>query len=444
MSGFVPASELRARFAAMLSDMYRAEVPQYGALLALVADINRETLVADPTLADALRASGEGDRIDAERHGAIRLGTARELRCVARAFRLMGMRPVGYYDLAAAGVPVHSTAFRPVDAGELAASPFRVFTSLLRLELIEDVALRDEAAAILSRRSILTEEATALLAAADANGGLDEAQSERFLPALLETFRWHSRATIDREIYDRLLASHRLVADVVSFPGPHINHLTPRVLDIDAAHARMAALGFGPKDTIEGPPRRRCPILLRQTSFKALSEAVAFPGRTGLSAEGSHTARFGEIEQRGAALTREGRARYDRLIAGEAHTSLPDDADALRRERLAFFRYRPAESAPRRLPPSPGNLEALIADGAVVAAPITYEDFLPVSAAGIFRSNLGDEVQGSYAAAGSRPAFEEALGEPVSDEFTLYARDEAESLAAVDRAFGWPAGTARS
>lgn len=433
MSGLVPPAELRARFAAALSDMYQAEVPQYGALLALVNDVNREALAADPELARSLAAGGELNRIAGERHGAIRVGTTDELRSIARAFRLMGMKPVGYYDLAAAGVPVHSTAFRPVEAGELAASPFRVFTSLLRLELIDDPDLRAEANAIVGERQIMTEEALSLLAEGEAAHGLDEHEVERFLPALLETFRWHQRTTIEQDIYDRLLASHRLVADVVSFPGPHINHLTPRTLDIDAAHRRMAELGFGPKAEIEGPPRRACPILLRQTSFKALSEPVRFPD----GGQGSHTARFGEIEQRGVALTREGRAWYDRMLTDgdEADApALPDDAEALRREGLAFFRYRATDAA--SAPRANASLETLIADGAVTVTPITYEDFLPVSAAGIFRSNLGDETRVGYSATGSRDAFEQALGSPVLDEFALYEREQTASLRVLEQRFG--------
>jgi uncharacterized glyoxalase superfamily metalloenzyme YdcJ len=324
-----------------------------------------------------------------------------------------------------------------VQASESAASPFRVFTSLLRLDLIEDADLRAEAAAILSCRRILTEEALILLAEAEAADGLDEHEAERFLAALLETFRWHQRATIEKEIYARLLASHRLVADVISFPGPHINHLTPRTLDIDAAHARMAALGFGPKETIEGPPRRACPILLRQTSFRALSEQVRF--RDG--ADGHHTARFGEIEQRGAALTRGGRSRYDRMLAGDDGADLPDDAEALRRESLAFFRYRPEE--PRPSPRPQASLNELIGDGAVIATPITYEDFLPVSAAGIFRSNLGNKASVTYAASGSRRDFERALGQRVLDEFTLYETEQEASLRAIEQAFGWPVGSVR-
>src|SRR5690606_31565819 len=81
----------------------------------------------------------------------------------------------------------------------------------------------------------------------------------------------------------------------------------------DAVQDRMPAHGITPKAVIEGPPPRRCPILLRQTSFKALQESVTFPGE--IAVAGSHTARFGEIEARGIALTPKGRALYDRLLA---------------------------------------------------------------------------------------------------------------------------------
>ncbi len=81
----------------------------------------------------------------------------------------MGMYPVGY-DLSVAGVPVHSTAFRPLTGAALAQNPFRVFTSLLRLELIEDEALRAESAKILSRRRIFTDGALALIEQAERDG----------------------------------------------------------------------------------------------------------------------------------------------------------------------------------------------------------------------------------------------------------------------------------
>ena len=51
-------------------------------------------------------------------------------------------------------------------------------------------------------------------------------------------------------------------------------HLDKVLEGIDAAQAAMHARGLAAKAVIEGPPRRACPILLRQTSFKALEELV--------------------------------------------------------------------------------------------------------------------------------------------------------------------------
>ncbi len=440
----VPPDEVRTAFSQAMSDMYRHEVPQYGTLLELVADINAKALAADPALEQTLAAGGELERLDVERHGAIRVGTAEELSLLRRVFALMGMEPVGYYDLSQAGVPVHSTAFRPVDETALKRNPFRVFTSLLRLELISDDELRRRATAILAGRDIFTEEARELLELGERQGGFDTHQAERFVEAILETFRWHQDATVDHATYQALHDAHRLVADVVCFRGPHINHLTPRTLDIDAAQAAMPDYGIDPKAVIEGPPPRRCPILLRQTSFKALEESIRFAGRD----DGTHTARFGEIEQRGIALTRAGRERYDTLLArsrelppaadnaahqrqlGEVFADFPDDLDSLRQQGLAYFRYRLSDTGHAALAAGetpPTDLDALIARHWVEALPITYEDFLPVSAAGIFQSNLGDTRHAAYASESNQAAFELALGRPVLDEFALYARLEEDS-----------------
>ena len=310
-NAFVSPDAIRSLFAQAMSDMYRSEVPLYGTLMELVSEVNAQTLAKDPALAERVARNDEYERLDLERHGAIRVGTPAELAMLGRVFALMGMHPVGYYDLTVAGVPVHATAFRPLTEAALAANPFRNFTSLLRLELIADEALRAEAETILARRDIFTAGARALVAQAERDGGLNEADAQRFVAEVLETFRWHGDATVPLETYRALHGLHRLVADVVSFRGPHINHLTPRTLDIDAAQAAMLERGIPAKALIEGPPRRAVPILLRQTSFKALEESVSFPDIDGSPSPGTHTARFGEIEQRGLALTPKGRALYD-------------------------------------------------------------------------------------------------------------------------------------
>jgi len=454
----VSPDEIRIGFSKAMSDMYRDEVPLYGALMELVAETNARVLETDIALAQQLHRTGEIQRLDMERHGAIRLGTAEELATIRRLFAVMGMQPVGYYDLTPAGVPVHSTAFRAVHESALQASPFRVFTSLLRLELIENPELRAFAQAALAKRSIFTPQALALIEQSEKDGGLDAADAEAFIQQALETFRWHHTATVSATQYQQLSDQHRLIADVVAFKGPHINHLTPRTLDIDQVQAAMPGKGITPKAVIEGPPRRQCPILLRQTSFKALDEAIAFT-----DAKGSHSARFGEIEQRGVALTPKGRALYDELLnaardelgafpteanAGrytelmEQHfQAFPDDHRQMREQELAFFRYFVTAKglAAQGRADLPRTLGALIETGHVDVEPLVYEDFLPVSAAGIFQSNLGDAAQSHYTANSNQMEFEKALGRLTIDELKLYGETQQRSIIACAQALGLPA-----
>lgn len=449
-SGFVSPDEIRARFSCAMSDMYQTEVPLYGALLELVAETNRAVLQASPVIHEHLKQTGEIHRLSMERHGAIRVGTAQELGTIRRLFAVMGMQPVGYYDLGPAGVPVHSTAFRAVHEDSLQACPFRVFTSLLRLELIHDPELRKLAQSILAKRTIFTPRVLELITQAEREGGLRQADASAFVNEALETFRWHTHATVTTDEYAKLHDQHRLVADVVAFKGPHINHLTPRTLDIDTVQTEMTAHGMSPKAVVEGPPQRQCPILLRQTSFKALEEHVAFAGQC--SPAGRHTARFGEIEQRGAALTPKGRALYDQLLnaaraeLGEAPNehnaeryvsrlaahfeAFPDSLEEMRTQGLAYFRYFPTEQGfAARHPERHSSLEALIATGHVRYEPLVYEDFLPVSAAGIFQSNLGDDASAGCNSTGSQTELEAALGRPVLDEMELYESSQARSIA---------------
>ena len=101
----ITADEMRTRFSALMSDMYRKEVPAYGDLLDLVSEINQEYLSQRPDVKATLIQTSELDRISSERHGAIRLGKPSELSTIKRIFSVMGMHPVGYYDLSPAGGP---------------------------------------------------------------------------------------------------------------------------------------------------------------------------------------------------------------------------------------------------------------------------------------------------------------------------------------------------
>ncbi len=415
---FIPSDDIRARFSRAMSVMYRAEVPAYGTLLDLVGKVNAQVLERDKALRDALSKTDNLERISEERHGAIRLGTAQELAMISRVFGVMGMQAVGYYDLTQANVPVHSTAFRAVEAERLARSPFRVFCSLLRSDLIKDRALRERSEEILAARDIFTPRLRELVEQAEAQGGLNEADAQDFIENATYTFKWHDKAAVEKDFYEALKAADPRAADIVCFKGPHINHLTPRTLDIDATHAAMPEYGMKAKNVIEGPPPSH-PILLRQTSFKALTEKVMFGAQ-----EGVHTARFGEIEQRGAALTPKGRALYDEILDEVRGIIIPapDGSNAAEYMRILSERFQRFPIAPEDMRSEKlAYFQAYKDDaGKTAYTPITYEDFLPVSAAGIFASNAADKTREDSFQSSSQADFEAALGHKVAREFDLY------------------------
>jgi uncharacterized glyoxalase superfamily metalloenzyme YdcJ len=408
--------------------------------------VNRDVVLQ---LGERAQRLGRIERVTAERHGAIRVATPAELAQTGRIFGALGMYPTGYYDLREAGpsaagpaaIPVVSTAFRPVDDDELARNPFRVFTSLLAVQdrrfFNPDLAAR--LAAFLDRRELFGPRLLALADRAEAEGGLPEAAAAEFLTLATESFAL-SPEPVDRAWYQELTAVSAVAADIGGVRSTHLNHLTPRVLDIDALYARMSRRGIEMIEQIQGPPRWKGPdVLLRQTSFKALAEPRRFLEADGSIATGTLRVRFGEVEARGIALTRRGRATYDELgVAG-----LPDTEQELAASRLGVFTVSavPDRARDGRVPVN--DLGALLADGWLVAEPVVYEDFLPRSAAGIFRSNLGPDLASNPARDAEPQAVEldadwlaGALNRPLLDPDELYevrSRDaERAALAVLD------------
>ncbi|ETS84094.1 hypothetical protein PFICI_02119 [Pestalotiopsis fici W106-1] len=460
---------IRHKFSIEMSKVYRNEVPLYSDLLELVTNVNEAFLDSHPALRETMRQTKQLERLQYERHGAIRLGTAEEMKAMARFLAVMGMQPVGYYDLAQppAHLPIHATCFRCTDLESLSVNPFRLFVSVLRPECIS-VKLRSKALEILSRRQIFSDQCLELVSLAESTGGLTANQADQFIAEGIETFKWRGSATVSLSEYQELQEENPLLADIVAFPGPHINHLTPRTLDIDEVQLQMEKQGIPLKEIIEGPPARNCPILLRQTSFKALKEGVFFPVSLDQSGSqngmvlGSHTARFGEIEQRGVALTEKGRALYDHLVNEawkngvtpqdpEAYTDLfrafPDTWEELRQYGLAWFRYYVStDKADLNDDRFNMTVDDLIQQGSICYEPMTYEDFLPLSAAGIFRSNLRktssqDDSSGQEDMSGaSRDALQASLGMPILDEIQTYEKLQKESLIGCKKYFGIPLG----
>ncbi|KJK86484.1 hypothetical protein H633G_09675, partial [Metarhizium anisopliae BRIP 53284] len=143
--------------------------------------------------------------------------------------------------------------------------------------------------------------------------------------------------------------------------------------------------------------------------------------------------RFGEVEERGAAVTPRGR----RLV----FAGYPDTWEDLRAQDLVYFAYR-VRGRPAAVERAAYTVDELVRLGVVEASPITYEDFLPLSAAGIFQSNLGAGPVRALDAEMDVEGLQAALGVGLGDADDLYRRlrdasvDECAAQLGVEIALG--------
>ena len=235
-------------------------------------------------------------------------------------------------------------------------------------------------------------------------------------------------------------------------PAKLAEALTKRLLQSDLQLKTYKHAGF--KDFTEGPSWDT-PVLLRQDAYKALTEPVTFTNPDGTMTETVHTARFGEIEQRFYATTKKGRDLYDAcLTAGDAqrdknpgvaktnfdqyeseymaaYKPFPKTLRELVDQGLIYGRYvATAKGIAAKGSIATTDLQQLIALGFVQVEGLRYEDFLPVSAAGIFASNLSQ--YGTKTTAAEKPKYtkarlEEVIGRRVIETDEAYAGMEAAS-----------------
>ena len=268
-------------------------------------------------------------------------------------------------------------------------------------------------------------------------------------------------ATADRD-YMCLHFKHLTRDQIDAFPTGTVS---PAVLAelTDALAQRLARTDLdltalkhaGFKDSTEGPSQDT-PVLLRQDAYKALTEAVAFVNEDGSNVNAVHTARFGEIEQRFYATTPEGRQLYDSCLT-QAEEATSKNPGLAKRDFAAYeaLYAAPFSPFPKTLPELAGrklvycrysatpkgiaargtittsDIDALIRDGYARYEGLRYEDFLPVSAAGIFASNLNQ--YGTKSTAAKKPEYtqqmlEAIMGRTIIDADTSYRAIQTASL----------------
>ncbi|MFI4882305.1 MAG: 2-oxoadipate dioxygenase/decarboxylase family protein [Phycisphaerales bacterium JB064] len=241
----------------------------------------------------------------------------------------------------------------------------------------------------------------------------------------------------------------------------HVTALADRLGQSDLDLTTLPHSGF--KDFTEGPASDT-PVLLRQDAYKALTEPVTFVEADGSETRSSHTARFGEIEQRFYATTPAGRAMYDQCLAAfedsrakspdlaktdeaaflalqrEAFASFPKSLQGLLDRNLVYAEYAATDAGrAAKGTISTTDMQELVKLGYATREGLRYEDFLPVSAAGIFASNLSQYGTASTAAKRpeySREQLEEIMGKPIIDTDAAYAAVDAKSRLEVYEQLG--------
>ncbi len=289
---------------------------------------------------------------------------------------------------------------------------------------------------------------------------LGELSRDEFVRRATQALMW-LRKHADHD-YMKLHFRHLSVDDIKQFTAGEIsdgqletwaNALADRLGQPDLDLTELNHSGF--KDFTEGPDMNT-PVLLRQDSYKALTEAVTFHQPDGTQVQAKHTARFGEIEQRFYATTPKGRELYDRCLAeanaardknpalvkndydaylheyGAAFAEFPETLPELLQQGLVFGRYSATDAGRKQAAAgiSSTDIQQLISDGYVDYEGLRYEDFLPFSAAGIFASNLGQYGTKTETAreAYTTATLEEIMGRTIIDPNVVYRALEAQSL----------------
>lgn len=464
----------RKMLANELSEMYAKEIPEYNQFTGIVKASNIDFLEKNKHL-----KAFHKDRVLEEKHGAIRVSTPQEMRLFARIFKLFGMYPVEFYDLTSLGIPMIATAFRPIDSS-IEQSAFRMFTSMLHPDYIPD-ELKSEVKTILDQRQNNPKFSKKLLALIDTaeKKPLNNIETKTFISELLNVFKLENLKPIYFPLYKSLREKNDVYADNICV-GINLNHLTPRAFDIVDAQKRLIKDGVPMKDGgIEGPPiRSNGPnIQLNQTSRKAPGELILVTSEKEIltifhqnetqykklknaapiirmSQDQSvndylalieqqlkihklvsieHKSRFGEIESRHVALTPEGENLYKNLkIENKFESDFPKTHEEMFEQNLAYYTF--AVNSNRKLEGKPQNtdLKYLVKNKYLSLIPQTYEDFLAVSAAGIFKSNLSNGTQNlqqktNATSNENRLILEKAIGSKILSRHELALAEQARS-----------------
>ncbi|MGH8447394.1 MAG: 2-oxoadipate dioxygenase/decarboxylase family protein [Solimonas sp.] len=281
MSGLLPPAELRERFVDHATAKFARNVPDFVALQKLVA------------------AKGGRFRND---HGAIRTADPAVCALFVRAARVLGLRRERAYFFPAKKLK----SFDLQAIGDDAAQ-FKIFVSEVDLEAFpaEVAALvRDdcaEQAAAVDHAPLL-----ALLDRAEAQGGLADADAQRFVAHVADRLMSRNGPALRRATLEAVARVSGEAASALAL-GPDFNHVTidvraARFAGIEAMAEAMRTAGFRLLPAIQGAPG----TALRQTATMAATMDTPVREADGSAGNAQTERQFVEIIERAQALDADG------------------------------------------------------------------------------------------------------------------------------------------
>ena len=298
--------------------MYAGEVPAYGTLVEVSGEVNADYVARHPRRRTP-RLAAAGHRRAARRHPGRQPGRAgRRRRPVRRVRHAAGglLRSCARAASRDSGGVDRFSAHRSRRAGAQSVSGVHVDAGHPRPPILRRGPAYPRGERSSRTANCSTPPCSPRRGSIAAEGCCDADEAQAFVAAAVAAFAL-SREPIDKSWYDELSRVSAVAADIAGVSSTHINHLTPRVLDIDDLYRRMTRRGITMIDAIQGPPRTDGPAgAVAPDLFSRSRRTVPVPrqGRHRL-APGQLRVRFGEVEARGVALTPPGRQRYDAAMA---------------------------------------------------------------------------------------------------------------------------------
>lgn len=281
MSTLLSPAAIRARFVAVATAKFAANVPDFVALQKLV--------------------QAQGGRFHND-HGAIRTADVAVRDLFVRAARVMGLhRDLDYR------FPAKKLVSFDLQAAGQDHTPFKVFVSQVDLDAFPaDVAALIRADCAEQAAAVDHSPLLALIAKAEALGGLDAADTETFVAHVVHQLMHRAGPPLRRSTLQAVAAVSGEAASALAL-GPDFNHVTIDVQaagfeGIEAMAKVMAAQGFRLLPAIQGAPNTK----LRQTATLAATMPTPVREADGSPGLAESEKQFVEIIERGQARAPDG------------------------------------------------------------------------------------------------------------------------------------------